>query len=136
MSQMKSGSMPKASKDATAAFQALLPRDPAVATRPMFGNMAAFVNGNMFSGLFGQALFVRLSEKEQALLIKQGGRQFEPMPGRAMTGYVCVPAGWQQEPKIARAWIARSLAWSRELAPKGPKAAKARKPARTARPPR
>src|SRR5207249_350877 len=85
--------MPKPSEQAKAAFHKLVPPDPAVTTRPMFGNLSAFVNGNMFCGLFGEDLFVRVSEGEQAKIRKQGGKAFEPMPGRAMTGYVVVPGG-------------------------------------------
>ena len=107
--------MPKPSEQAKGAFQKLVPPDPAVTTRPMFGNLAAFVNGNMFCGLFGEDLFVRVSDEEQTKIRKQGGKPFEPMAGRAMTGYVVVPPGWQKKPDAARAWIITALAWSRAL---------------------
>ena len=113
--------MPRPSEQARAAFQKLVPPDPAVTTRPMFGNLAGFVNGNMFCGLFGDDLFVRLSEDDQAGVRKQGGRAFEPMPGRAMTGYVVVPAGWQKKPEATRTWITTALAWSRALPAKAKK---------------
>jgi len=118
-------SMPKPSEQAKAAFQKLIPPDPAVLTRPMFGNLSAFVNGNMFCGLFGEDLFVRVSEEDQSKLRKQGGKAFEPMPGRAMTGYVVVPAGWQKKPDAARSWIVTALSWSKALPAKGAKGAKA-----------
>jgi len=118
-------SMPKPSEQAKAAFQKLVPPDPAVLTRPMFGNLSAFVNGNMFCGLFGDDLFVRVSDEDQSKLRKQGGKAFEPMPGRAMTGYVVVPAGWQKKPDAARSWIVTALSWSKALPAKGAKGAKA-----------
>ena len=93
----------------------------------MFGNLSAFVNGNMFCGLFGEDLFVRVSEDDQAKIRKQGGKAFEPMAGRAMTGYVVVPAGWQKKSDATRSWIALALSWSRALPPKGAKVAKAAK---------
>jgi hypothetical protein len=34
-------------------FKALVPDHPRVEVKPMFGNLGAFVNGNMFMGLFG-----------------------------------------------------------------------------------
>ena len=105
--------MPKPTEQAKVAFQKLVPTDPNVTTRPMFGNLAGFVNGNMFCGLFGEDLFVRVSEDDQAKVRKQGGRPFEVMPGRAMTGYVMVPAGWQRQPDATRAWIVTALSWSR-----------------------
>src|SRR6266851_5072012 len=107
--------MPKPSEQAKAAFQKLVPPDLNVTTRPMFGNLAAFVNGNMFCGLLGEDLFVRVSDADQAKIRKQGGRAFEPMPGRAMTGYVVVPAGWQKKPDATRAFVVTALSWSRGL---------------------
>lgn len=121
-------SMPKPSDQAKASFQKLVPPDPAVSTRPMFGNLSAFVNGNMFCGLFGEDLFVRVSDEDQAKVRKQGGRAFEPMPGRAMTGYVVLAGGWQKKPDAARTWIVTALSWSRALPPKVAKGAKAGKP--------
>src|SRR5947209_11615332 len=110
--------MPKPSEQAKAAFQKLVPADPAVTTRPMFGNLSAFVNGNMFCGLFGEDLFVRVSEGDQAKIRKQGGKAFEPMPGRAMTGYVVVPTGWQEKPDATRTCKLVSVPCSRGVQPK------------------
>jgi TfoX/Sxy family transcriptional regulator of competence genes len=120
--------LPKPSEQAKAAFQKLLPPDSAVITRPMFGNLSAFVNGNMFCGLFGDELFVRVSDEDQAKIRKQGGKPFEVMPGRAMTGYVMLPAGWQKKTDPARDWIIVALSWSKKLPAKA-KTAKAAKPA-------
>src|SRR5256712_10962516 len=66
MSQMRPGMMPKPSEQAKAAFTKLVPDEPAVSMRPMFGNLAAFVNGDMFSRLFGEDLFVRLPDDHTA----------------------------------------------------------------------
>jgi TfoX/Sxy family transcriptional regulator of competence genes len=118
MSVMSDRSMPKSSVDANTAFRALLPADPQVKVRPMFGNLAAFVNGNMFAGLFGDDLFVRVGEEERAALIEQGGSPFEPMAGRPMKAYVVVPSTWSSDPDTARAWLARSLAGAGSLPPK------------------
>jgi len=107
---MAPGSMPKPSENAKAAFTKLVPGDPRVTLRPMFGNLAAFVNGNMFAGLFGEGLFVRLPDTEAAPVHKAGGRDFEPMAGHAMRGYVMVPATWQSKPEPARGWIKQALA--------------------------
>jgi TfoX/Sxy family transcriptional regulator of competence genes len=113
--------MPKPSEQAKAAFQKLVPADSAVTTRPMFGNLSGFVNGNMFCGLFGEDLFVRVSEEDQAKIRKQGGRPFEPMPGRAMTGYVVLPAGWAKKTDATRKWIDTALSWSKKLPAKAAK---------------
>lgn len=121
--------MPKPSEQAKASFSGLVPGDPAVTMRPMFGNLAAFVNGNMYAGLFGEDLFVRLPDSEAAAVIAQGGRPFEPMPGRAMKGYVIVPSAWRKKPEGARAWMNRSLVLTRAMPAKAKKPAGTRKPA-------
>ena len=46
-------------------FRSIVPDDPRVEVKPMFGNVAAFVNGNMFMGLFGPDVGVRLGEDER-----------------------------------------------------------------------
>jgi TfoX/Sxy family transcriptional regulator of competence genes len=128
---MERGAMPKPSDQAKAAFTKLVPGEPAVTMRPMFGNLAAFVNGNMFAGLFGEDLFVRLSEDESAKVRKQGGRDFEPMPGRAMRGYVTVPGTWRSKPDATKGWIKTALELTRLMPPKVPTASKAaKKPSR------
>jgi TfoX/Sxy family transcriptional regulator of competence genes len=113
----------------------LLPPDPAITTRPMFGNLSAFVGGNMFAGLFGVDLFVRVSEEDQAKIKTQGGKPFEPMAGRAMTGYVLVPAGWQKKSTATRDWIVAALAFTKKLPVKAPKTKAAKPKAGAARKP-
>ncbi len=54
--------IPKPSEDDKQFFLGLMPGDPAVEVKPMFGNLGAFVHGNMFAGLFGPAVGVRLDE--------------------------------------------------------------------------
>ncbi len=116
--------MPRPTDEAKQAFQALLPSDPRVTIRPMFGNVAAFANGNMFAGLFGEELFVRLPADQRARVIGEGGAEFQPMPGRAMKDYVTLPRGWRREARAARSWVSRSLAWAVTLPPKDRKVRK------------
>ena len=99
------GPMPKPAEAAKTAFDALVPTYAGVSTRPMFGNQAAFVNGNMFAGLFGDRLFVRLSDADGATLMREGGSDFEPMPGRAMKGYTVVPEGWMADTEGSARWV-------------------------------
>jgi len=122
--------MPKPSEQAKAAFTELVPDEPAVTLRPMFGNLSAFVNGNMFAGLFGEDLFVRLPDEQSAPIRKQGGGDFKPVAGHAMKGYVTVPSTWRTKPAAAKAWIAASLVFARSLPPKvaAGKQAAAKKP--------
>jgi TfoX/Sxy family transcriptional regulator of competence genes len=125
MSPMEGGSMPKPSEQAKAAFTKIVPDGPAVTLRPMFGNLAAFVNGNMFAGLFGEDLFVRLPEDESAKVRKHGGRDFAPMAGRPMKGYVTVPHTWRVKPAAVEGWIATALEVTGKMPAKVPAAKKA-----------
>ena len=119
--------MPKPSEQAKAAFTKLVPADPAITLKPMFGNLAAFVNGNMFAGLFGEDLFARLPDAEAQPIMRSGGRPFEPMAGHAMSGYVMVPADWQKKPDATRAHITHALTLTRAMPPKARKPAAATK---------
>jgi TfoX/Sxy family transcriptional regulator of competence genes len=112
-------SFPKPDAASKAYFDALVPDDPAVVVRPMFGNYAAFVNGNMFLALFGSQVAVRLSGQDQTELLKQRGTTaFEPMPGRAMKEYVTLPDAWGKSRSKAEAWADRSFRWAASLPPK------------------
>jgi TfoX/Sxy family transcriptional regulator of competence genes len=121
MSPASGGAMPKPAAAAAAAFSELVPDDAAVTSRPMFGNPAAFVNGNMFTGLFGDDLFVRLSDNDATRLHAAGGADFAPMPGRPMKGYTTLPQPWQSDVESARRWTTTSLEWTRSLPPKAPR---------------
>ena len=110
--------MPKLDADARAFFESVVPERPDVQIRPMFGQISAFVNGNMFMGVFGTDVFVRLPEEDAARLLKAGGRPFEPMRGRPMRGYVILPDAWQRRRGKVKEWAARSLEWAEELPPK------------------
>jgi len=109
-------SMPRPDEATREYFHSVLPEDGRVSVRPMFGNLAGFVNGTMFTGVFGNSLFARLPEAERAeLLALPGAEPFEPMPGRPMKEYVVLPEAWRTEPARTRAWLVRSLAWAAEL---------------------
>jgi TfoX/Sxy family transcriptional regulator of competence genes len=131
--------MPAAEPRTFALFQSLVPAEPGVEIKPMFGQRAAFVHGNMFFGTFGGDLLLRLDEGARAELLAAGGVPFSPMAGRVMKEYVVVPGDWQREPSRLRPWVKRSLAWVATLpakAKKAKRAAGATKSARAAKPAR
>jgi TfoX/Sxy family transcriptional regulator of competence genes len=108
--------MPRPDDETRAFFRTVLPDDPAIQTRPMFGNLAAFVNGNMFAGLYGSSTFVRLPPEGRAeLLACEGAGPFEPMPGRPMGEYVVLPDAWRADPETAQSWVRRSFQWASRL---------------------
>jgi TfoX/Sxy family transcriptional regulator of competence genes len=130
MAAPKGMAMPRPTEATKAAFSKLVPDEPAVTLRPMFGQLSAFVNGNMFCGIFGEELMVRLPETEIATVKKQGGRDFEPMAGHKMGGYVIVPGDWRAKPAPAVALIKKALAYTRAMPAKAPKQPAAKKAAK------
>lgn len=123
MSDMK---MPKLDQKTKDLFQSVLPVDPRVQTRPMFGSLAGFVNGNMFCGVAGSELFVRLSETDhQTLLATAGAHILEPMVGKPMSRYVVLPTDIAEQ--AARDWLERGLTWTAALPAKAAKPPKAPK---------
>ena len=116
MSKIK---IPHSDKESEALFKSFLSGDKTVTVKPMFGNLAAFVNGNMFAGLYGDDLFVRLSEQESQDLLKHDGAElFEPMKGRPMKGYFLIPRAWKKQPDQIRSWIRKAQSWTSKMPPK------------------
>ena len=121
---MAPSKLPKPTEETKDYFASIVPNHPAVSIRPMFGQLSAFVNGNMFMGIFGDDILVRLPDADHEEVLRAGGRAFEPMPGRPMREYVVLPEAWREEPERLREWVARSLDHADELPPKKPKAQK------------
>ena len=118
--------IPKPSDDDKAAFHAFVPDHPDVVVKPMFGNLGAYVNGNMFMGLFGASIGLKLSDADrEALLTVDGAGPFGPVE-RPMGGYVSLPAGWRTPTRVTTEWVTRSLDYVAEMPPKAPKASKKR----------
>jgi TfoX/Sxy family transcriptional regulator of competence genes len=113
--------IPKPTEADRERFTGLVPDAPHVVIKPMFGNLGAFVNGNMFMGLFGSDVGIKLPEGDrQQLLAAPGAGPFGPQD-RPMAGYVTIPADWPAG-KV-RHWVGKSLAYVAGLPPKKPKAA-------------
>lgn len=115
--------MPKPSEQAKADFARIVPDEPGIQLKPMFGQVSAFINGNMFCGLWGDELTVKLPETEIAKVKAKGGRDFEPMAGHKMGGYVIVPGDWRAA--SGKTLVRRALEVAREMPAKAPKAKKA-----------
>ena len=111
--------IPRPDENSKEFFRSISPDDPRITIRPMFGNISAFVNGNMFAGLFGNDLFVRVSEESRKeLLDKTGASLLEPMKGKPMKEYVLIPKAWRNQHNTVRSWVARSLDWTSKLPPR------------------
>ena len=113
--------IPKPTDADKARFESLVPDDVRVEVKPMFGNLGAFVNANMFMGLFGADIGVKLAEADQQKLLKAGGGPFGP-DERPMGGYVTLPVSFT--PAKARPWVAKSLDHVAAMPPKTKKPTK------------
>jgi TfoX/Sxy family transcriptional regulator of competence genes len=103
---------------------------PEVSERKMFGCPAVFLGEHMFGGVFGDCLNLRLSDADRAEALTQPGfHGFEPVQGRPMREYICLPQDLALDPQFLNGWIDRSLSYARSLPPKRPKARKPSLPA-------
>lgn len=83
----------------------------------MFGQLGAFVNGNMFMGLFGPTLGFKLApERVDAVLASGDAQPFGPIE-RPMRGW----AGVALDAAIVDDWAAEALAHVAAMPPKAPK---------------
>lgn len=113
--------MPKPTDADKAHFRSLVPDDARVEVKPMFGNLGAFVNGNMFMGLFGSDVGIKLDDADRRQLSDAGGGPFGPVE-RPMGGYITLPAAFSIA--AAKPWVAKSLDYIGAQSPKKAKAAR------------
>ena len=117
--------MPKASDADKEHFRSVLPDHPEVVVKSMFGNLVAFVNGNMFAGLFGDQIGVKVLDDDARteLAAIDGVGPFGP-DERPMGGYLSLPSAWAREPARMSEWVGRALEGVAALPPKPPKGSK------------
>jgi len=109
--------IPRPSEADKERFRALVPDDPRVEVKPMFGNLGAFVNGNMFMGLFGAQIGLKLASADAAELARiDGSGPFGPAE-RPMGGYVSLPPAMLESPS-AHDWVGRAIEFVAGLPPK------------------
>ena len=108
--------MPKHSDEDKARFRELVPDVGGVEVKPMFGSVGAFVNGNMFAGLFGTDVGVKLDDEAKAELAAiDGSGPFGPEE-RPMGGYLTLPESFTEDE--ARSWMERARAHVATFPPK------------------
>lgn len=98
--------MPTHSAESKDYSRSLGPDMPQVEVKPMFGSVGAFVNGNMFAGLFGESIGVKLDPESRAELtaLPRSG-PFGP-DQRPMGGYLSLPDDLPDEEKMVWLWRA------------------------------
>jgi hypothetical protein len=87
--------IPKPSDQDKDRFRALIPEAPGVEVKAMFGNLGAFVNGNMFAGLFGSSIGVELVEpsSREELAAIPGTGPYGPVTFLVVPGWGLLAAG-------------------------------------------
>jgi hypothetical protein len=90
-------------------FAAVMDGYPAATRKKMFGYPAAFVGGNMATGLFAEQWVVRLPDAEIEAAKAAGARSFEPMPGKPMKAFVVIPPADVGDDAAIRRWVERGL---------------------------
>ena len=117
----KLGAWRKAPPELVDRFVAAVAGVEGLEQRQMFGYPAAFMGGNMVTGLHQDSWIVRLGQDERSSLAEQGWKTFSPMPGRPMREYLALPAAVAADPEAARSWVERAAAYGRSLPPKPPR---------------
>src|SRR5258707_115121 len=118
---MRSSRPSRAPASMVALFEKVTGALPEAQVRKMFGYPAAFINGQMFSGLYDDYMFVRLSPDDLNTFRQiDGVRPFAPMADRPMKEYAIVP------PKLLAAetelidWLGKAQDYVKSLPPKKP----------------
>lgn len=107
-------------------FALSLPEGPGLERRVMFGYPAAFVNGNMFAGLFQDSAMARLPPSlAERLIADHGARPFEPMPGRPMRAYLVLPDEIVEDEARFAETLRAAYAYTAAMPPKAKKPRKA-----------
>jgi hypothetical protein len=121
-------SFAKSPPELQAAFAEALDGFPEAERRQMFGYPAAFVNGNLWTSLHLGNWVVRLPDEARAkLLAIPGAANFEPVPGRAMTGFATLPPSVRDDPSARQPWLQRAWEGALAMPPKQRKPRSAKK---------
>jgi TfoX/Sxy family transcriptional regulator of competence genes len=88
--------------------------------KKMFGCPTYFVNNNMFTGVFGKRIFLRLSEQDRTEIFSdfEDAGIFEPMKGRIMKEYIALPEKIMNDEKKFEKWLEKSYNFVFSLPPK------------------
>jgi TfoX/Sxy family transcriptional regulator of competence genes len=91
--------------------------------KSMFGAPTYFKNGNMFAGIHGDSIIVRLSDKDikEVLKTHQQVRPFEPVKGRIMKEYLALPQSIYSDKALLSNLLNRAHKYASSLPAKKPK---------------
>ena len=110
--------MEKPTSLALTAFAAAFPEDARAVRKQMFGMPAGFVNGQMFLGVWGDGVVLRLPVARVAELSDQAGiGPFEPMEGRPWKDYIHAAAPTWGGSETLAGWAREALDFTAALPP-------------------
>ncbi|HEX3428418.1 MAG TPA: TfoX/Sxy family protein [Candidatus Limnocylindrales bacterium] len=110
MAERATPSFSKSPPELIERFDEVLGAYPDAVRKKMFGYPAAFIGGNMATGLFADRWVVRLPDPEIEPAKAAGAGAFEPMPGKPMKSFVTIPASDVDDDAAIRQWVERGLA--------------------------
>ncbi len=90
-----------------------------ITERKMFGGLAFMLSGNMFCGIIGNELMLRVGPARYQEALDTPHVRPMDFTGRPMTGMVYVEAEGCRTDQALEAWISRALGFARSLPPKG-----------------
>lgn len=100
-----------------AAYEAALPADSRIERKKMFGMPCAFVNRQMFFGIFDDSLVARIGPARVRALEGQGGScVFTPTEGKTWADYLQFPS--TTKPEGLKGLANEALNWTTKLPPK------------------
>ena len=85
--------------------------------RKMFGCPSYFINGNLFAGVFGDTIFLRLSKVEQNKIKNEFNdiNQFESLTGCKMKEYITISENIWQDITIVKSLLAKAYRYASSL---------------------
>ena len=99
-------------------IRTLMPPDPGVSEKKMFGGLCFLLNGHMTCGIVGDKLMVRVGKENYEATLQLPHAAIMDFTGRPMKSMVYVePAGIVANEQLAQ-WIERGCSYARSLPPK------------------
>jgi TfoX/Sxy family transcriptional regulator of competence genes len=96
----------------------VLARRRGIREKKMFGGLSFLTRGNMFCGVTGDDLMVRVGPEAHRGALAQPHARPMDFTGKPMKGYVFVaPAAFASAPELL-AWVERGLDYGKTLPPK------------------
>ena len=108
-------------------FSAIAAQLADVMMRKMFGCPCAFVNGQMFAGVYQARIFLRLDPQTREQTLHRSADLFAP-GGPAMKQYVLLRESMHDQERELTSLFQQSHAFARSLPAKAPKPRSAKRP--------